>query len=214
MEKLLILVFAKLSPKSLLGYISNQLQGFLSQNHSFLDVKITTNRLLVKPISMTYKSEIFQEFTDEITNYMYPCSAKDISETESFIKDSIFGMKTEDHLIVVILKKDSQEFLGCAGIHKINTNYPELGIWLKKSAHGNNYGLETITALKTWAEENLHYKSLVYTVDKRNVPSRKIPEKLGGRIVREYKKTNLSGKVLQLLEYKIPAKSDRLKSLR
>nr|WP_279605278.1 GNAT family N-acetyltransferase [Aetokthonos hydrillicola] len=170
----------------------------------FLNVEISTSRLFLRPISMRYKSEIYREFTDEITTYMYPRPPKNISEAESFVKDSIIGMKSESHLIVVILKKNSQEFLGCAGIHKISSNYPELGIWLKKSAHGNGYGFETIKALKTWAEENLHYKNLVYPVDKENIPSRRIPEKLGGIIVREYKKTNLSGKVLQLVEYEIP----------
>ncbi len=189
--------------QSLFVCISNQLKAFINPNHVFLNVEISTDRLLLKPISMLYKSDIFVEFTDEVTTYMYPRPAQDIFETESFINDSILGMKKEHHLIFVILKKDSQDFLGCAGIHKINTNHPELGIWLKKSAHGNGYGLETITELKNWAESNLKYRYLVYPVDQENIPSRKIPERLGGTIAREYNKTNLSGKVLHIVEYKI-----------
>ena len=67
---------------------------------------------------------------------MYPRSAKDISENESFISDSVVGLKNRDNLQLVILKKDSQEFLGCAGLHNINRKAPEIGIWLKKSAQG------------------------------------------------------------------------------
>ncbi|MBR8834490.1 MAG: GNAT family N-acetyltransferase [Stigonema ocellatum SAG 48.90 = DSM 106950] len=176
---------------------------FLKQEHLLLNVEISTNRLLLKPISMEYKLDIFAEFTNEITTYMYPCPAKEISETELFINDSIDGMKNENNLILVILKKDSQEFLGCTGIHHLNSKHPEIGIWLKKSAHGNSYGLETVTALQKWAKENLDYEYLVYPVDRENIPSRRIPERLGGQIFREYNKTNLSGRVLHLVEYRI-----------
>jgi [ribosomal protein S5]-alanine N-acetyltransferase len=93
--------------------------------------------------------------------------------------------------------------LGCTGIHEIHSKNPELGIWLKKSVQGQGYGLETMTALKRWADENLDYEYLIYGVDQANIPSRRIPEKLGGRIVNKYNKTNLSGRVLHLVEYRI-----------
>lgn len=184
--------------------MSDQLKTFLTPNHLLLNLEIITSRLLLKPISIIYKEEIFREFTEKITTYMCPRPPQEISETESFINDSIAKMKNEKHLGFVILKKDTKEFLGCTGIHNINHKTPELGIWLKKTAHGNSYGLETITALKEWAEENLDYEYLIYPVDKENIPSRKIPEKLGGEIAREYDKINLSGRVLHLVEYRIP----------
>ncbi len=37
-------------------------------------------------------------------------------------------MQRGESLIVVIFKKDSQEFLGCSGIYKINSKYPQTGI--------------------------------------------------------------------------------------
>ena len=166
-------------------------------------VEIFTNRLVLLPISQKYKEEIFREFTKEITTYMYPRPLQDIVETEEFINDSLGEIQTGNHLVLVILKKDSQEFLGCTGIHDIHSKHPELGIWLKKSAQGKGYGLEAITVLKRWADENLDYEYLIYDVDKANIPSRRIPEKLGGQITREYDKTNLSGRVLYILEYKI-----------
>ncbi|MFN6570581.1 GNAT family N-acetyltransferase [Dendronalium sp. ChiSLP03b] len=168
-----------------------------------LNLKISTNRLLLQPISLEYKEVIFREFTEKITTYMHPRSPKDIHETELFISESLLNMQNRNDLVVVILAKDSQEFLGCSGIHKLNNKRPELGIWLKKSAQGNGYGLETITALKEWAESNLDYEYLIYPVDRANIPSRRIPERLGGQIYREYEQTNLSGKILHLVEYRI-----------
>ncbi len=68
----------------------------------------------------------------------------------------------------------------------IKRKHPELGIWLKQAAHGHKYGLEAITAIKNWAIENLDYEYLLYPVDRVNIASTKILERLGGKIFREY----------------------------
>ncbi len=176
----------------------------MNPNPILLKVKIVTPRLLLQPISKIYEEDIFREFNEEITRYMYPSPPKDISETRSFIEDSIARMKQGTDLQLVILDKDSKEFLGCTGIHKINRSCPEFGIWLKKSAHGNKYGLETITTLKEWAEKNLDDKQLIYPVDKANIASKRIPQQLGGTIFREFEQKNLSGETLHIVEFKIP----------
>lgn len=169
---------------------------------NFLTVEITTSRLLLVPIAIKYKDEIFLEFTEEITTYMYPNPAQTIAETEAFIQNSIQQLQDGTNLQVVILDKETHEFLGCAGLHNLG-KAPRLGIWLKKAAHGNKYGLEAITALKNWADQNLDYEYISYPVDKNNIPSRKIPEALGGKVIKEYEKVTPSGKILYALEYQI-----------
>jgi [ribosomal protein S5]-alanine N-acetyltransferase len=169
---------------------------------NLLNVKIETERLLLIPISMGFKEVIFQEFTDEITTFMFPKSAEKIEETEKFISESVKGLKQNTNLQIVILNKKTKEFLGCGGLHHLD-KIPEMGCWIKKSAHGNTFGREAITGLKQWADENLNYSYIIYPVDKKNHASKKIPESLGGKIIREYKKKNLSGRTLHLLEYRI-----------
>ena len=66
-------------------------------------------------------------------------------------------MKKGQELVLAILNKKTKEFLGVAGLHHIDTPYPELGVWTKKSAHGHKYGREAMTALKEWADDNLAY---------------------------------------------------------
>src|SRR3989344_3002706 len=164
-------------------------------------ILIETKRLLLKPLSMQWKEVIFREFTEEITLFMFPRAAKKMAETEDFIVSTMEKMKQGKEIVCVTLEKQSEEFLGCAGLHEINTNFPELGIWLKKSAHGKKYGREAITDLKQWADEHLTYDHIVYPVDRDNIASRKIPESLGGVIHREYEKKNLSGNTLHTVEY-------------
>ncbi len=105
--------------------------------------------------------------------------------------------------MLVILKKNTLEFLGICSVDPIDTETPELGIWIKKSDHGNSFGREAIYALKDWVDKNLEYKYLSYPVDKRNIPSRKIPESFGGKVFREFQQTNKSGNLLNEVEYRI-----------
>lgn len=168
-----------------------------------LDERIESERLLLLPIDMKYKDEIFKEFTSEITTYMYPAPAKDISETEEFIEDSLRGLTEGNNFQLVILAKDSQEFFGCAGLHHVDGKTPEMGVWLKKSAHGKGYGKEAMTAIKKWADENLDYEYLLYPVADKNIASRKIPESLGGRIEGEYDEEGAGGNKFHSLEYRI-----------
>ncbi len=152
---------------------------------------------------MNWKDDIFEEFTADITTYMFPKPAKKIEETIKFIKTSMAGNKKGNNLQIVVLDKKNKEFLGCGGLHKINTKTPELGIWIKKSAHGHGFGKETMIALKEWADENIGYQYILYPVVEKNHASRRIPEFLGGKIAREYDQTNMSGRKLHLLEYRI-----------
>ncbi len=166
-------------------------------------VVITTDRLKLVPTSRKYATEIFNEFTDEISIYMFPKPAAQMDETLHFIDSAVKGMLSGLELSVAILDKETNEFLGHAGASKLNSNRPELGIWIKKKAHGHRYGREAVKGLRDWIDENITYQYIKYPVDKRNIPSRKIAEYLGGVIEDEYKKINLAGNVLDEAEYRI-----------
>jgi [ribosomal protein S5]-alanine N-acetyltransferase len=167
-------------------------------------VTVKTPRLLLAPIAMDYVKDMFVEFTLEITRYMVPKSPEKISEIEAFVTESLAGLRQGTNLQMVILDKATQEFMGCAGLHDLDSQSPELGVWLKQSAHGQGFGFEAMAALKKWADEHLSYRVLVYPVDEANIPSRRIPEKLGGTIIRQQVEKSLSGRDLHILTYEIP----------
>lgn len=167
----------------------------------YTDVIIETPRLKLVPISDKYASEIFKELTPEITTFMFPRSPEKIEETLEYIHSVYPKLKNGEELNLTILNKETGEFLGGGGIHNTNTKTPEFGIWIKKSAHGNKFGQEAIKGIKDWVDQNLEYEYLRYPVDKRNIPSRKIAESLGGVIGKEYTKINQSGNTLDEVEY-------------
>ncbi|MDP2650517.1 MAG: GNAT family N-acetyltransferase, partial [bacterium] len=108
---------------------------------------IETKNLLLKAITLDYKEGVFREFTPEITTYMFPRPAERIEETIEFIETSMKENEEGSNLQIVIIHKEDKDFLGCGGLHRINTKTPELGIWIKKAAHGNAYGKEAVVAL-------------------------------------------------------------------
>ncbi len=107
-------------------------------------------------------------------------------ETEAFILASLEAFGEANNLQLVILDKTTGEFLGCCGLHgRDDVKNPEIGIWLKGSAHGKALGKEAVWTLVDWAQDNVRIDSLSYPVDKRNQPSRNIPISLGGQVVGE-----------------------------
>lgn len=164
---------------------------------------IATDNLILKPITMEYKEDIFREFTHAVTVYTYPKPPEKLEDTVRFIEKTMKANQEGKNLQLVVLNKKTKEFLGCAELHNIDTKTPELGIWIKKSAQGNSYGKEAITALKSWADKNLDYDHISYPVAEKNYPSRRIPESLGGQIFQEYDEINMSGVKHHILEYRI-----------
>lgn len=164
---------------------------------------IESPNLIIKAISLDYAPDIFKEFTPEITVYMSPKSPDKIEETIAFINTATQENETGVSFQAVIVDKNTGEFIGCTGLHHIDTPYPEFGVWIKKSAHGHGYGKEAVLAMKTWADQNLTYEYLLYPVDKANIASSRIPESMGGKVVKEYTKTGLGGNILNIVEYRI-----------
>ena len=165
---------------------------------------ICTDRIHLQLVDQSYAEAIFQEFTDEIAYYMLPKPAKTIADTLQFIQSSKLDFDAGKSFTVMITKVDSGEFLGCGGIHELDSRTPAFGIWIKKSAHGNKFGLEAVSALKKWAEKYLDYDYLIYPADKDNWPSRKIAESLGGVVFNEENCDSMTGRVLHLVNYHIP----------
>ncbi len=164
---------------------------------------VETQRLLIKPISIEYAQSIFEEFTSEITTFMFPKTPDKIEETIEFVENSLKRNEEGSNFQTVIIDKFTNEFIGCAGVDKINSNTPELGIWIKKSKHNNAYGREVIFKLVNWTKKNLGIDYLIYPVDKRNYASKRIPELLGGKIINSYEEENQAGKLIKIVVYKI-----------
>ncbi len=177
---------------------------FIGTQPDLANLSIDGERIRLVSISRAYEQDIFEEFTSDVATYMIPKAAETIEETRAFIDSSLEGFTRADNLVFVILDKQTDEFLGCCGLHgRGDVKNPEFGIWLKRLAHGRGLGREVIRTLALWAQEHIKLESFIYPVDKRNMSSRKIPESLGGVIFAEGIDEGMAGNVLEEVVYRI-----------
>ena len=135
---------------------------------------------------------------------MIPAPPGKIEQVHDYINSCITNMQNHSELTFVILKRDSEEFLGVCALHGHPCpDEPILGIWLKKAAHGNRFGQEAIKHLADWSKQNLNIKFMVYPCDQDNIPSIKIAESLNGTIIRIGEVKSMSGRTLKEIAYKI-----------
>ncbi|WP_299947866.1 GNAT family N-acetyltransferase [uncultured Microbulbifer sp.] len=187
-----------------------QFQFKNNQNIDLQNLLIPGDTVQLVSVSEKFAEAIFREFTEEITRYMIPSPAKSISEIHDFIARSTEGMNNQQELVLAITSTQ-ETFMGCVGLHARGHGCtPELGVWVKKSAHGNGYGRLAVSSLFRWALENIVFEYAIYPADRSNIPSRKIPESLGGRIFKEAIVTTASGRTLDEVIYKIPVPTQAL----
>lgn len=149
-----------------------------------LNKKLYSERLVLIPVTRDYIEDIFENFNDTVTRYMYPCPAKYISETSHVVDKFIENRENGLEVVYAITLLKSGEFIGLAGLHSITKEIPELGIWTKLSSHGNHYGREAVGAVIDFARQS-GIKKVCYPVDVRNIASKKIPIYYGGVLVKE-----------------------------
>jgi RimJ/RimL family protein N-acetyltransferase len=168
----------------------------------YSDIYIKTNRLKIKPISLKYINEIFNEFNSEICKYLIPQPSKNINEIRNFINISICQIKN-GITIQFELENKQDEFVGIVDVYKINTREPELGIWIKAKEQNRGYGTEALKAIIEWINLNIEYDYLIYPIDRRNERSRKLIEKLNGKIENVRMNKNSNDIEFEEVEYRI-----------
>lgn len=163
---------------------------------------LTTRRLILQPFSHAFLEEYYREFTEKITRYQYPDSFPDMETANQMVSGFVKEMEQGNMLELVILTRDG-EFLGSLEVFGIQEETPEVGLWLKSSAHGAGYGYEALKGMLDSLSTTGKYKYYVYEVDVRNTPSIRLVEKFRFQKAGCEEITTESGKKLTLQTYHI-----------
>ena len=157
----------------------------------------------MRPVHPDFAPAIFAEFTPEICRHMFPQPPRRIGDTLDYIAGARAAMGAGEELAVSLFHRSSGDFLGGAGMHRLKSDAPEVGIWIKLSAHGQGYGLEAVAGLVRWTFATAAPRHVIYPVMVENWRSRRIPERLGGTLTRRFQKANAAGVMRDLAEYAI-----------
>ena len=144
-------------------------------------IVIQSSRLQLSQFQMADAPEVFACITPPIARFMPwepPSWSEYVTRCEKRAQDA-----DPNRLSFVIRRLDNNECLGMASFEGADSDSPELGLWLKESAHGQGFGREVVAALVAWGHANLGKTSFIYPVAVQNTASRRIAEKLQGEII-------------------------------
>lgn len=173
-----------------------------------MEVILQTERLCIRPFDFSYLEAYYKEFSDEITRLQYPDSFPDMEAARETVSEFVQEMEQGNMLELVILSKEG-EFIGSMEAFGIREEAPEVGLWLKKAAHGNGYGYEALKALIEYLDSFRVYTHYIYEADVRNQPSIHLVHKFSHKKKGCEEIVTESGKKLNLEMYYIdPLSSD------
>jgi RimJ/RimL family protein N-acetyltransferase len=163
-------------------------------------IVIQSPRLQLSQFQISDAEEVFACITPAITRFMRwepPSWSEYMARCEERLR-----APEPNTFSFVIRRRDGNECLGMTAVETCDTESPELGLWMKESAHGQGFGREVVTAVAEWAHETLGKESFIYPVAERNIASRRIAERLHGEIIASRTSSKYDSVV-----YKIPWKS-------
>lgn len=104
-----------------------------------------------------------------------------IIESERFVRDAAARYLRRDDLPMFMRKRDTGEFVGSSGMHRIDWNVPrfEIGYWCRTSLVGQGYVGEAVAELTRFAFEQLKAVRVEIRTDVNNDRSWRVAERLG-----------------------------------
>jgi len=160
-------------------------------------IVIQSRRLQLSQFQMTDAQRVFRCITPAIAKFM-PWEPPSWSEYLARCQKRVQAPEP-NQFSFVIRRLDNRECLGMASFEDADSVSPEVGLWLKESAHGQGFGTEVVAALIEWGNTTLGKQSFIYPVAVQNTPSRRIAEKLHGEVIANRKNPKYDSVV-----YRIP----------
>lgn len=141
--------------------------------------ELETDRLLMKILTMNYKNEVFELFSDEhITQYMDIEPCKDMAEAEEIIQFHL----DDTGCRWGIFEKETSEFMGTCGFHlweKGERSRAEIGFDLHKRFWGKGYMQEAVKKLAEFGFSEMELDMIDATVETENSRSIALLSRLG-----------------------------------
>lgn len=169
---------------------------------SSLDIE--TERLHLRAYREEDAEDIHGATTPEICRYMTFNPSASAEELRGLGRTWLAMATGGREVAAVIRDRGSDRFLGMGGLHYRGDPLPGLGIWIRADAHGHGYGREAIIGLTAFVRDVLGEQAVLYSVAEENVPSRRIPESLGGTICGDDIIQRPSGPAYPGVVYRIP----------
>ena len=163
----------------------------------------------IEPFEMKYLDDYFGEFNEEITKYQWPDPFETIDDAKGLLKEFMDEMDVKETLFYSVIS-DEGDFAGSVELHGLNSECPEIGVWIAQKEQRKGYAYASLKALLDIARSEYGKTRFFYEADIRNEGSMMLLKKFEG----EYDITKMgleemvtdSGKELKLQGYELSRK--------
>lgn len=145
---------------------------------------LETERLIIRPINIDNKNEIFEYRSDAETNKYQGWIPKTIDDVETFIgKISKQMNEPGTWFQFVIIEKETQKVVGDLGIHFFDSENKqvEIGCTLNKKFQNKGYATESVKRVIDYLFKELNKHRIITSIDPNNENSIRLVERIGFR---------------------------------
>jgi RimJ/RimL family protein N-acetyltransferase len=147
-------------------------------------MKLETKRLIIRPIEIEDKHEVFKCRSDQEANKYQGWIPANLTDVETFIE----GLSKEVNVPgtwfqFVIQEKETQKIIGDLGIHFLDKEgkQAELGITLNKDFQNMGYATESVARVIEYLFNDLNKHRIITSIDPANENSVRLVQRIGFR---------------------------------
>lgn len=122
------------------------------------------------------------ESDPEILSDFHPKDIRTREEIEAKLNKFILYYKEVNLPWFVIFELNSNKYVGRIGFWRYKSGEIEFGFALHKDFWGQGFGTEAISAILTWAKENIESGNIIAVVTLDNMASSRVLEKCGMQV--------------------------------
>lgn len=142
-----------------------------------------SERLLIRAPQLEDAENVWQAIRNSDTalrEWMpFAQNPPNLEDTKENLRHSIADFIVRKDLRLHLYLKDSGEFVGSSGLHRINWSIPkfEIGYWLNTEFEGHGYMTEAVSRITRFAFEDLGARRVEIKCDEENIKSRTVAER-------------------------------------
>ena len=150
-----------------------------------LKLEIEGDKIKLRKLKLSDVDNIYKNMSKEIVrwtiNIPWPYKKENAVK---FIRKSNYRIKNKKEFVFGIVLKETDEVIGCVGLHKINwkNKNGEVGYWLGKKYWGKGLTSEAVSLMLRFAFKILKLHRVYAVVFEKNIASRRVLEKNGFKL--------------------------------
>jgi len=165
----------------------------------YQNIKLETERLIIRPININDSESIFSYRADAITNQFQGWIPKNIEDVHDFVKNRVspaINVNGSWFQFVIISKADG-EVIGDTGLHFFDAENKqvEIGCTIGKKYQSKGFATEAISEVMKYLFSTFNKHRLIASIDPGNINSIRLFEKLKFRKEAHFKESIMSNGV-------------------